>query len=83
MGFLNSNKTPEPDPVVTAAQSRAEARAVAQEQRESTAASARLRRVRTGGMKLLFSPARDPGTGMPVNQLAGQTQLQTKLGSSS
>lgn len=83
MGFLNSNKTPAPDPVVTAAQTRAEERAVAQEQREVTAASARLRRVRTGGMKLLFSPARDPGTGLAMTPAPTPGQLQTRLGSSS
>ena len=73
MGFLKAPKPPAPDPTVVAAQQRAEERAVAQEGREARAASARLRRVRTGGLRLLFSPTRDAAGN-------AQQQLGTTLG---
>ena len=57
-------------PAVTAAQDRAEQRAIASEQQAATSASARLRTMRTGGLRLLFSPLRQ----------MGETQ-NTKLGS--
>jgi hypothetical protein len=52
-----------------AAQQRAEERATAQERTEMQGAQARRRLRRTGGMRLLFSPTRQEGTG-----------TQTKLG---
>lgn len=48
-------------PAVTAAQDRAEERAVATEQQAAKEASARLRTMRTGGLRLLFSPMRQMG----------------------
>lgn len=71
MGFLKPPAPPAPSQAVSESQQRAEERAVAQEQRESRAASARLRRVRTGGLRLLFSPQRDA---------AGNQQAQSTLG---
>lgn len=46
-----------------AAQERAEERASAQERSEMQAAQARRRVRRTGGMRILFSPARQEGPG--------------------
>lgn len=61
---------PAASPAVTAAQTRAEERAIASEQQASKEASARLRTMRTGGLRLLFSPMRQMGEGQ-----------NTKLGS--
>lgn len=66
MGILKPPAPPAPSQAVSAAQQRAEDRAIAQEYRESAAASARMRRVRTGGLRMLFSQER---------QQAGQTTL--------
>jgi len=46
-----------------AAQERSEERAISQERTEMQGAQARRRRRRTGGMRLLFSPARLEGPG--------------------
>jgi len=68
MGFLKPKKPPEPsekkkekDPVEKA-QDRAEQRAEAAEQQEAQQAAARMRLMQTGGLRLLFSPMRQPGT---------------------
>lgn len=61
MGFLKPPKPPEPSREVMAVQDRAEQRAVASEQEEAAKASARLRMMRAGGLRLLFSPARQEG----------------------
>jgi hypothetical protein len=71
MGFMKPPKPPEPSREVTAAQDRAEQRAVASERDEAARASARMRAMRAGGLRLLFSPARQQG------------ETQTTLGSSS
>jgi hypothetical protein len=55
-----------------AAQARSEERATAQERTEMQGAQARRRLRRTGGMRLLFSPARQEGP--------GDLPQQTKLG---
>ena len=47
----------------TAAQERAEERATAQERTEMRGAQARRRVLRRGGLRLLFSPARQEGPG--------------------
>ncbi len=67
-GIFSAPKAPPPSPKVTEAQEKAEARAVAAETREATAAQARRRVRRTGGLRLLMSPARQDQGG------------QTKLG---
>ena len=71
MGFLKPPSPPPPSPEVTAVQERAEQRAEASERQEAERASARMRVMRSGGLRLLFSPARQQGT------------TQTTLGSSS
>jgi len=57
---------PAPSPQVTAAQERAEARAEAQTREDVSRMAARRRARRTGGLRLLMSPARQEGpqTGM-------------------
>ena len=60
------------DPAVVAAQKKAEDRAIAQEQQALSDASARLRLMQTGGLRLLFSPLR--------NQTSEGSQLGTSLG---
>lgn len=62
---------PKISPEVIAAQDRAEQRAIASERDEAARASARMRVMRSGGLRLLFSPARQQGA------------MQTTLGSSS
>jgi hypothetical protein len=49
---------------VSAAQQRQEQRAEAQETKEMTGAMRRRRMLRTGGMRLLFSPMRQEGPGV-------------------
>jgi hypothetical protein len=72
MGFLKPPPPPPPPSVeVTQAQERAEQRAEASERQEAERASARMRVMRSGGLRLLFSPARQQGA------------TQTTLGSSS
>lgn len=71
MGFMRPPAPPRVSPEVTAAQRRAEQRAEATERQEAAAASARLRSMRTGGLRLLFSPMRQEGS------------MPTTLGSSS
>ena len=71
MGFMKPPSPPPPSPEVTAVQERAEQRAEASERQEAERASARMRVMRSGGLRLLFSPARQQGT------------TQTTLGSSS
>lgn len=61
MGFLRPSAPPPVSPEVTAAQDRAEQRAVASEREQATQASARMRLMRTGGLRLLFSPSRQEG----------------------
>ena len=65
MGFSKPKKPPEKkkekDPVEKA-QDRAEQRAEAAEQQEAQQAAARMRMMQTGGLRLLFSPARQQGT---------------------
>lgn len=61
MGFLKPPAPPQPSPEVTAAQQRAEERAVASEREEVARSSARMRLMRSGGLRLLFSPARQEG----------------------
>jgi hypothetical protein len=65
MGFSKPKKPPEKkkekDPVEKA-QDRAEQRAEAAEQQEAQQAAARMRLMQTGGLRLLFSPARQQGT---------------------
>ena len=61
MGFMRPASPPPPSPEVTAAQQRAEQRAEASERDEAARASARMRVMRSGGLRLLFSPARQEG----------------------
>ena len=62
MGFLKPPPPPPPpSPEVTAVQERAEQRAEASERQEMQRASARMRVMRSGGLRLLFSPARQEG----------------------
>lgn len=55
----------------TAAQERAEERATTQERTEMRGAQARRRLLRRGGLRLLFSPARQEGPGMPTTRMLG------------
>lgn len=70
-GFGSSRADPAPAPVVAAqpevseAQQRQEARAEAQERKEMRGMQRRRRLMRTGGLRLLFSPARMEGPGSP------------------
>jgi hypothetical protein len=65
-------KTPKADPKVTEAQARQEERATAAETSEMQGVQRRRRRMRTGGLRLLFSPARLEG---PGSEAAKQTKL--------
>jgi hypothetical protein len=63
MGFLKPAPPPQvATPEVTAVQERAEQRAEASERQEAERASARMRLMRSGGLRLLFSPARQDGS---------------------
>ena len=53
------------------AQARAEERATTQERTEMQGAQARRRLLRRGGMRLLFSPARQEGPGMSATRMLG------------
>jgi hypothetical protein len=53
------------------AQERAEERAESQERTEMQRAQARRRLLRRGGLRLLFSPARQEGPGMPKTRMLG------------
>lgn len=61
MGFMRPSAPPPVSPEVTAVQERAEQRAEASERQEAERASARMRLMRSGGLRLLFSPARQDG----------------------
>jgi hypothetical protein len=62
MGFMRPAPAPQvATPEVTAVQERAEQRAEASERQEVERASARMRLMRSGGLRLLFSPARQDG----------------------
>ena len=71
MGFMRPKAPPPVSPEVTAAQDRAEQRAVASEREQATQASARMRVMRTGGLRLLFSPARQEGPGQAMGTSLG------------
>jgi hypothetical protein len=74
-GLFGGGRSPAPAPVappaVTAAQARSEERATSQESAEMKGVQKRRRIRRTGGMRLLFSPARQEGP---------QAGKSTKLG---
>jgi hypothetical protein len=53
------------------AQERAEERAESQERTEMRGVQARRRLLRRGGLRLLFSPARQEGPGMPTTRMLG------------
>jgi hypothetical protein len=53
------------------AQSRAEERATTQERTEMQTAQARRRLLRRGGLRLLFSAARQEGPGAPTTRMLG------------
>lgn len=72
-GLVGGSKKSAPDPRVSEAQARQEGRAEAQEASEMKTAQARRRLLRTGGLRLLFSPARLEGPGSDPKQ-------KTKLG---
>jgi len=77
MGFLKPSPPPPPaaTPEVTAVQERAEQRAEATERQEAAKASARMRVMRSGGLRLLFSPARQEGaTRTTLGSSGGMTQ---------
>lgn len=70
MGGFGSTRTivqqvpaPAAEPEVSEAQQRQEQRAEAQERKEMRGTQRRRRLMRTGGLKLLFSPARMEGPG--------------------
>ena len=69
-GFGSSRADPAPAPVVaqpevSEAQQRQEQRAEAQEKKQMQGTQRRRRLMRTGGLRLLFSPARMEGPGSP------------------
>lgn len=66
------SRSVKPDPAVEVAQKNAEDKAAAQEQKALADASARLRLMQTGGLRLLFSPLR--------NQTAEGSALGKTLG---
>lgn len=74
--FGGGKKKPATDPKVTEkvteAQARQEERATAAETSEMQGVQRRRRRMRTGGLRLLFSPARLEG---PGSEAARQTKL--------
>jgi len=76
-GFGSSRADPAPAPApaapqVSEAQQRQEARAEAQEKKEMRGLQKRRRLMRTGGLRLLFSPARQEGPGMaPKTKMGG------------
>jgi hypothetical protein len=72
--MVSAPKPPKTSKETLAAQQRAEDRATAMEQQESAAAAARMRLMSTGGLRLLFSPARREGP--------NSTALGTTLGTS-
>lgn len=72
--MVSAPKPPGPSKETIAAQQRAEVRATAMERQESASAAARMRLMQTGGLRLLFSPARREGP--------NSTALSTTLGSS-
>ena len=70
MGGFGSTRTivqqvpaPAAEPEVSEAQQRQEQRAEASERKEMTKLQKRRRLMRTGGLRLLFSPARQEGPG--------------------
>lgn len=72
-GFGSSRADPAPAPApvaaapeVSEAQQRQEARAEAQEKKQMQGTQRRRRLMRTGGLRLLFSPARMEGPGSPA-----------------
>jgi len=78
-GFGSSRADPAPAPApaapqVSEAQQRQEARAEAQEKKEMRGLQKRRRLMRTGGLRLLFSPARQEGPGMaPKTKMGGSS----------
>lgn len=70
-GFGSSRADPAPAPApiaapeVSEAQQRQEQRAEAQERKQMQGTQRRRRLMRTGGLRLLFSPARMEGPGSP------------------
>ena len=76
-GFGSSRADPAPAPApaapqVSEAELRQEARAEAQEKKEMRGLQKRRRLMRTGGLRLLFSPARQEGPGMaPKTKMGG------------
>ena len=73
-GFGSSRADPAPapapvaEPEVSEAQQRQEARAEAQERKQMQGTQRRRRLMRTGGLRLLFSPAKLEGPGSPAKQ---------------
>jgi len=72
MGGFGSTRTvvqqvpaPSAEPEVSEAQQRQEQRAEAQEKKQMRGTQRRRRLMRTGGLRLLFSPARMEGPGSP------------------
>ena len=78
-GFGSSRADPAPAPApavpqVSEAEQRQEARAEAQEKKEMRGLQKRRRLMRTGGLRLLFSPARQEGPGMaPKTKMGGDS----------
>lgn len=71
-GGSRAEPAPAPAPEISEAQKRQEARAEAQEKKEMRGAQRRRRLMRTGGLRLLFSPARQEGPGMaPKTKMGG------------
>ena len=74
-GSSRADLAPAPAPAapqVSEAQQRQEARAEAQEKKEMRGLQKRRRLMRTGGLRLLFSPARQEGPGMaPKTKMGG------------
>jgi hypothetical protein len=70
-GFGSSRAAPAPAPApaapqVSEAEQRQEQRAEAQEKKQMQGTQRRRRLMRTGGLRLLFSPARMEGPGSPA-----------------
>lgn len=74
-GIFSKPKAPRPDPSIAAAQKKQEERLAQQETEQKRQIAARSRARRTGGLRLLMSPAR-----MDQEQTGGSS---TKLGGGS
>ena len=70
-GIFSKPKAPRPDPSIAAAQKKQEERLAQQESEQKAQIAARSRVRRTGGLRLLMSPARMDQAGTQSTKLGG------------